>query len=135
MKRLWVLPAAASVAFTMFSAEVMIKEGPFGFLAEHSRNGWSAQIGIDLVCAAVLALCFAAPVARRHGIRPLPWVLATVVLGSPAVLAFAARILYVRSRAGSPSAYDFESENPDTGHRQLAAGHQSMRESALSSRG
>ena len=98
MRHLWILPAAASAAFSAFTVAVTIKEGPFGFLTEHARNGWGAQIFIDLVCAALVGLSFAVPVARRYGVRPWPWILATVALGSPALLAFAARILFARSR-------------------------------------
>ena len=103
MKHLWVLPAAASAAFSAYTVSVMISEGPFGFLTEHSRNGWGVQIGVDLVCAAIVALCFAVPAARRHGVAPLPWVLATVPLGSPALLAFTARIPRPRAWSRRPA--------------------------------
>ncbi|MFS8065130.1 MAG: hypothetical protein ACMG6S_02040 [Byssovorax sp.] len=101
MKHVWILPAVASVAFFSFTVSVMLAEGPFGFVTEHTRNGWGNQIGIDLFTSATLALCFAAPLARRHGVRLWPWILLTIATGSIGLLALQARILYARSRGRS----------------------------------
>jgi hypothetical protein len=98
-KNLWLLPAAASVLFFVFTLQVVINEGLFGFVANHSRNGWGAQVFIDLVSAATLALCFAAPHARKYGIKLLPWIALTVCTGSIGLFALAARILYVRENS------------------------------------
>jgi len=57
-KARWLLPAIASLAFLVFSVVVAAREGLFGFLGEHQRNGWGAQITIDLVTATVVALSF-----------------------------------------------------------------------------
>lgn len=97
-KSRWLLPALASLAFLVFSLVVMTREGPFGFIVEHSRNGWSVQIGLDLVLSAVTALCFIAPAARRVGVRMVPWVVLTVLTGSIGLLALAARVLYLQAK-------------------------------------
>lgn len=98
-KSRWLLPAFGSLAFLVFSLVVISREGPFGFVVEHSRNGWSVQIGLDLVLAAVTALCFIAPAARRVGMRMAPWVVLTFLTGSIGLLALAARVLYLQAKA------------------------------------
>ncbi len=95
----WLVPAAASVAFLIFSLRVVATGGLFGFVTEHMRDGWGAQIGIDLLSAATIALFFMAPQARRYGIRFWPWVILTLLTGSIALFALAARILHARAAA------------------------------------
>jgi hypothetical protein len=105
-KNLWLVPAIASAGFFLFSVRVMLSDGPFGFVTEHTRNGlsgWSAQVAIDLFTSLTLGLFFAVPQARKHGIRPLPWIVLTVLLGSIGLLAFAARLLYAREAASNDS--------------------------------
>ncbi len=102
VKYVWIAPALASLAFFVFSISVVVSEGPFGFISEHTRNGWGLQIGIDLVSCALLALLFAAPLTRRYGIRLWPWVVLTLATGSIGLFALAARLLYARhTRAGA----------------------------------
>lgn len=107
-KQLWIAPAVASLAFLLFSIEVVIAEGPLGFLNEHLRTAWGAQIGIDLVLSVIMGLCLAAPLARRAGVRPLPWVLLTLLTGSIGLFAFVARVLYARAAAESAEQGDAE---------------------------
>lgn len=94
-KQLWMIPAIASLAFLAYSVWVMVTDGPFGFVAEHTRNPWGVQIGIDLVASVAVGLCFAVVKARKAGVRPVPWVVLTVLTGSIGLLAFCARLLYV----------------------------------------
>lgn len=96
--RLWLVPAGLALAFFSYSLWCIVTAGPLGFVVEHTRNRWSAQIGLDLVNSAVLCLFMAAPLARRYGIRMLPWVVLTLATGSIALFALAARILYARSK-------------------------------------
>ena len=98
-KNRWLLPALASLAFLVFSLVVISREGPFGFVVEHTRNGWSVQIGFDLVLSAFTALGFIAPVARRVGVRMGPWIILTLLTGSIGLLALAARVLYLQSKS------------------------------------
>ncbi len=97
-KTRWLLPAVASLAFLIFSIVVASREGLFGFLVEHQRNGWGVQIAIDLVTATVVALRFIAPVARRVGLRMAPWVVLTICTGSIGLLALVARVLYAQRK-------------------------------------
>lgn len=98
-KRLWLIPAGLSLAFLSYSLWCMVTAGPLGFVVEHTRNRWSAQIGLDLVNSAVLCLFMAAPLARPYRIRMLPWVVLTLATGSIGLFALAARILYARAAA------------------------------------
>ncbi len=90
----WLFPATASLAFFAYSLAVMVREGPFGFVVEHLRNGWGHQIFVDLVNCAGVALVLAAPLARRSGVRMAPWVVLTALTGSIGLLALMARLLY-----------------------------------------
>lgn len=96
-KHLWLVPALASLSLLLFTLEVMVKEGPLGFLAEHTRNFWGYQITIDLISANVIGLFLAASAGRRYKVHALPWVLLTVCSGSIGLFAFVARILYLQS--------------------------------------
>ena len=100
MKHLWLVPACAAAAFFVFSVWTIVTTGqPLGFIAEHTHSMWGAQIGIDLMNAAIAGLVLGAPLARQHGFRMWPYVVLTVATGSPGVLALAARVLYARSAA------------------------------------
>jgi len=96
MKNLWLLPALGSAAFLAFSLRVMAVHGPFGFVEVHTNGAWGGQVGTDLVLSATVALFFAAPYAKKHGIKPAPWVVLTLLTGSIGLLAYTARILYAR---------------------------------------
>jgi hypothetical protein len=94
MRFLWLIPATASVAFFLFSAWVVATDGPLGFAAEHTRNAWGAQIGLDLANSLLVALIFAVPAARRHRVRAWPWVLLTCGTGSVGLFALLARVAH-----------------------------------------
>jgi hypothetical protein len=97
MKHIWLLPALAAVAFFLFSVWTIASTGqPLGFIAEHTHSAWGAQIGIDLLNAALAGLVLGAPPARQYGFRLWPYAVLTFATGSPGVLALAARVLYAR---------------------------------------
>ncbi len=100
MRHVWFLPALAAIAFFLFSVWTIVSTGqPLGFIAEHTHNAWGAQIGIDLLNAAVAGLILAAPLARQYGFRLWPYAVLTLATGSPGLLALAARVLYARHTA------------------------------------
>jgi hypothetical protein len=100
----WIFPAVFSLLFGMFSLWVILSEGLFGFIPQHTQSGWGVQVGVDLVVGISLGLFFAAPEAKKYGINPWPYVGLTLLTGSIGFFAFAARILYVRSRTITPPA-------------------------------
>lgn len=98
MKHIWILPAFLAVAFFLFTIWTMVATGqPFGFVAEHTRSLWGAQVGIDLFNALFAGIYFATVLARQYRFRAWPYALLTLCTGSPGVLALAARVLYARS--------------------------------------
>ncbi len=49
--RLWLLPGILSLLFLLVSLQAVLREGPKGFWAEHTRNLWGNQIWFDLCLA------------------------------------------------------------------------------------
>lgn len=97
--RAWMFPATLCVAFSAWTAYAFINEGIVAIWQEISGSLWSNQIFVDLLLAAGIALAFVIPEARRLGMKPLPWVLATAATGCIALLAMLARVLFLRARA------------------------------------
>lgn len=105
-KNLWLLPALVSLVFLAFSIRVIAAEGLFGFVDDHVRSGWGMQVGIDLVLSVTMGLFLASSVARKYGIRPLPWIVLSLLTGSIGLFAFVARVLYARENATASPAAD-----------------------------
>ena len=78
----------AFVAFTAYTFFVMANHSILGFIADHEKGGWSLQIFIDLVTAAICFWVVAVPDARSRGINFWPYVVLTPFLGSVALLAY-----------------------------------------------
>lgn len=98
-QRLWLFPAVVSLAFSVFTACVVWREGFAPLWQVHLATGWGQQIGLDLVLAIVAALTLLAPRARRAQVPVAPWCVATVLLGSIGLLGFFAHVLYAEGRA------------------------------------
>lgn len=99
----WIVPAAGSVGFLLFSLYTVAAEGPVGFWTEHTRNLWGNQIWMDLLLAAGIALYFVVPQARKLGMRPAPWIALVASSGCIGLLAMTARVLYLQDRAALPA--------------------------------
>ena len=95
------LPATLCVAFSAWTAYALVDEGIVAIWQEISGSLWSNQIFIDLLLAAGIALAFVIPEARRVGMKPLPWVVATAATGCIALLAMLARVLFLRARTAN----------------------------------
>ncbi|MXY54478.1 MAG: hypothetical protein F4Y86_18380 [Gammaproteobacteria bacterium] len=95
----WMFPATLCVAFLGWTLYALANEGIIAIWQEISRSLWSNQIFIDLLLAAGIALAFLVPEARRLGMRPLPWVIATAATGCIGLLGMLARVLFLRARA------------------------------------
>ncbi len=82
-------PAAVLLPFAIWSTAVGIDHGYFGFIDVALREPWAMQMLLDLTisCTLVLAL-WLVPDAKRHGISPWPYVVATCALGSIGPLAY-----------------------------------------------
>ena len=99
MKNVWMLPAFLAVAFIIFTIWTIATTGqPLGFVGEHTHSTWGAQIGIDLFNALFVCIYFGNVLSHQYQFRVWPYVLLTLVTGSPGVLALAARVLYARRK-------------------------------------
>ena len=96
--RAWIFPATLCVVFSAWTAFAFVNEGVIVVAQEISRSLWSNQIFIDLLLAGGIALAFVVPEARRLGMKPLPWVIATAATGCIGLLAMLARLLFLRAR-------------------------------------
>lgn len=103
-KYVWLFPMALSIFFFLFSLQAGMAEGALGFWTEHTRNLWGNQIWFDLLFVAGIGWFFAAPQAKAHGMKLLPWFLFILLTGSIGFLAMVARLLYLRERAAGRSA-------------------------------
>jgi hypothetical protein len=98
MKHIWILPAFLAVAFFLFTIWTMVTTGhPFGFVAEHTHSTWGAQIGIDLFNALFVGIYMTNVLSQQYRFRAWPYMLLTLLTGSPGMLALAARVLYARN--------------------------------------
>jgi hypothetical protein len=99
IQKIWLLPAALSLLFLLFSIQAIMTEGLFGFWIEHTRNLWGSQIWLDLLLAVSIGWFLVVPQAKAIGMRPLPWFILIVCTGSIGFLAMMARLLYLRENA------------------------------------
>ena len=98
---IWMLPASLSAVFFAWSAWAVFSEGLFGFWTEHTRNKWGVQIWFDLLLAAGVAYGLIAADAKKLGMHLFPWAIAIMCTGSVAILAMAARFLFLREKAAN----------------------------------
>lgn len=94
----WMFPATLCISFLAWTLYALANEGVIAIWQEISRGLWSNQIFIDLLLAGGIALVFLVPEARRLGMKPLPWVIATAATGCIALLGMLARVLFLRAR-------------------------------------
>lgn len=82
------LSVVAFLVFTVYTVTIAVNHNILGFLADHAKGGWSLQIFIDLVCAAICFWIVAVPDAKSRKINPWPFVIATPLVGSIAIFAY-----------------------------------------------
>jgi hypothetical protein len=82
------LSVVAFLVFTVYTVTVIVNHSFLGFLADHAKGGWSLQIFLDLVCAAICFWIVGVPDAKSRKINPWPFVIATPFLGSIAIFAY-----------------------------------------------
>ena len=98
----WVLPAAVSAAFLVFSIVVVLSEGPVGFWPNQTQDGWGNQVWLDLLMAVAMSLVFLVPRARALGMNVTLWVLFVCATASIGLFAMLARVMYLsEGRAAS----------------------------------
>lgn len=91
----WMLAMLVAAGFMAFSLIPVLKEGPFGFVANHTGNFWGVQVWFDLVLALGTALFLAAPRARRVGMTLAPWLIPVLLSGSIGLFVLLARLFWL----------------------------------------
>jgi hypothetical protein len=99
----WRFPALLCGLFLGWSVLAIVREGPFGFWTEHTRNAWGVQIWFDLLIAVGTAWTLLLPHARSVGMRVVPWTLLVVASGGIGLMAMVSRFLYLRESGGGPT--------------------------------
>ena len=94
----WLLPAATSAAFFVWSLWSVAIEGPIGFWTEHTRNLWGNQIWFDLLLAIAIAWWLIVPDARTLGMRVWLWMIFIICTGCIGFTAMIARFLYLKDK-------------------------------------
>ena len=79
---------ALFLAFTIYTALVVLDHGYTGFIDLALAGGWGAQVFIDLCIALLLFMIWMVPDARERGIPFFPYVLAILTTGSVGALAY-----------------------------------------------
>lgn len=98
MKNIWLLPAALSLLFLLFSVQAVITEGMLGFWTEHTRNLWGNQIWFDLLLAVGIGWFLIVAQARAQGMRLPLWLVLIACTGCIGFLAMLSRLLYLQAR-------------------------------------
>lgn len=91
----WMLAMLLAAGFMAFSLIPVLKEGPIGFVANHTGNFWGVQVWFDLVLALGTALFLAAPRARRVGMTLAPWLILVLLSGSIGLFVLLARLFWL----------------------------------------
>ena len=84
------------ILFGLLSAAALWNHGYWGIIEPHFRSFGAAQVFADLVIALTLVTIWIWRDARSRGRSPVPWVVATLALGSFGPL------LYLLSRTSGP---------------------------------
>ncbi|MBL8682055.1 MAG: hypothetical protein JNK05_23005 [Myxococcales bacterium] len=105
MPKRWMVAIAVWLVFTAYSVKVSVVGGVLGFLGVPAAHPWGLQIVLDLFIAMFVALSYLNPKARKVGVPRIPYVIATMTLGSVGLLLYFAHVEWAsdRQRAASPS--------------------------------
>ena len=87
MKQLTVL-GSMLVAFTLFTALVVVNHGYTGFIDLALGSQWGAQVFLDLVISLVLFTSWMIPDAKKQGISPWPHLIVILGAGSIGALTY-----------------------------------------------
>jgi hypothetical protein len=99
----WVIPAAVSAAFFIWTVVAMAQEGPFGFWSNHTGSLWGNQVWFDLLFAIAIAWTLVLPRAKKRGMKQLPWLALICATGCIGFMAMLARLLFLEKQTEKTS--------------------------------
>lgn len=91
------------ISFTLFSSYAMWQVGYFGIWQAGMASIGAWQILIDLSIACLIVMSWIIGDARKRGISAWPWIIATITLGSLALLSYLLWREYGETRGESVS--------------------------------
>lgn len=94
----WEVAALLCALFMAYSLIPILREGPIGFVANHTTSHWGVQVFWDLLLALCIGLYLAAPRVRAVGMNLALWVIPVLLLGSIGMLALLARLFWLEQR-------------------------------------
>jgi hypothetical protein len=94
----WQAAALLGAGFMAYSLIPILREGPLGFVANHTGNFWGVQVFWDLAFALCTALFLAAPRMKRAGMSFGLWAIPVGLLGSIGLLALLARLFWLEQQ-------------------------------------
>lgn len=100
MNRRLAILAAVIGGFGALTAVALVDAGYWGILEPHFRSWGGAQVFVDLVILAVLAMIWMVRDARRRGVRVWPYLALTLAAGSFGPLLYLAAREINRGREG-----------------------------------
>ena len=99
----WLLAAILGLGFAGLTIVTIAREGPLGFIPNHTQDLWGIQVWYDLMIAVVIALVFILPRAKAAGMNTTLWVLAVAGTASFALLPMVARLFWLEAHARKPA--------------------------------
>lgn len=90
------------LAFTIWSFITIAEPGLTGLVTLLGSDPWARQILVDLTIACTVAWLWLGPDARRHGIASWPYIVATLAVGSIAILGYLVHRELTRLRSPTP---------------------------------
>jgi len=97
------LLALVLVDFTSLTVWAAMNESVGDAFASIAATPWFLQASLDLAIAAIIALVFIWRDAKEEGINPVPYVVATALLGSIGLLSYGVRRLWISTPARAQS--------------------------------
>ncbi len=101
MKKL--LPFLVLMPFSIFTTELIVRDGYFGFYLLAWREPWAMQMLIDLSISLVFAAWWIRRDAKERGLPWIPYLVLLPILGSPAALAYLCHRVLCERRSSSVS--------------------------------
>jgi hypothetical protein len=95
----WLLPAAVSAAFCIWTVAAILQEGLWGFWTNHTSSLWGNQVWFDLLFAIAIGWTLILPRARAQRMQMVPWLVAIVATGCIGFLAMLARLFFLEERS------------------------------------